>query len=34
MLGVMVMAIADDPGLVSYLAQKLGGDDLTIKDVL
>ncbi len=27
------MAIADDPGLVSYLAQKLGGDDLTIKDV-
>lgn len=27
------MAIADDPGLASYLANKLGGTDLTIKDV-
>jgi len=27
------MAIADDPGMVSYLSKKLGGDDLTIKDV-
>ena len=27
------MKIADHPGLISYLAEKLGGDDLTIKDV-
>ena len=27
------MSIADHPGLVPYLARKLGGDDLTIKDV-
>jgi len=27
------MAIQDDPGMVSYLATKLGGDDLRVKEV-